>query len=67
VLQRRMTMFEFSNNQHCILISSRVVDQVKGLIRVDYYGVKQPNMEIQNNLQTTCRYFKIFPSINLHN
>jgi hypothetical protein len=52
VLQCRMTMFEFSNNQHCILISSKVVDQVKGLIRVNWSGVKHPNMEIRNNLQT---------------
>jgi hypothetical protein len=50
VLQRRMIMFEFSNNQHCILISSKVVDQVKGVIRMNCFGIEQPNMEIRNNL-----------------
>jgi hypothetical protein len=29
-----MTMFKLSNNWHCILISSKVIDQVKGLVRM---------------------------------
>jgi hypothetical protein len=46
MLQHYMIMFKLSNNQHYIFISSRVVDQVKGLIRVSCSYVEQPNMEI---------------------
>jgi hypothetical protein len=31
---------------------NRVVNQVKGLIKVSYSYVEQPNLEIQNNLRT---------------
>jgi hypothetical protein len=34
MLEHWMIMFKLSNNQHYIFISTRVVDQVKGLIRV---------------------------------
>jgi len=43
MLQHQMTMFDFSNNQHCIFISSKVVTQVKGLIKANCSFVKQPN------------------------
>jgi hypothetical protein len=52
MLQHQMIMFKISKNWHYIFISSKVVDQVKGLRRVSYFCVKHPNLEIQSNLQT---------------
>jgi len=52
MLRHQMIMFELSNNRHCIIISNRVVDQVKGLIRMNYFCVEQSNLEIHSNLQT---------------
>ncbi len=52
MLQHWMTMFKLSNIWHYIFISSRVVDQVKGLIRMSCSCVEQPNLEIWSNLQT---------------
>jgi hypothetical protein len=46
-----MIMFELSNNQHYILVSRKVVNQVKGLIKMNYSCVKQLNLKIWSNLQ----------------
>jgi hypothetical protein len=46
MLRHYMIMFKLSNNQHYIFISSKVVDQIKGLIRVSCSCVEQPNIEI---------------------
>jgi hypothetical protein len=39
MLQHQMIMFDLSNNQHCIFILSKVVAQVKGLIRASCFCV----------------------------
>jgi len=55
MLRHQMTKFELSNNQHSIIISSRVVDQVKGLIRISYFCVKQlANAILRYSLGSAC-------------
>jgi hypothetical protein len=43
-------MFKLSSKQHCTTISRRVVHQVKGLIGVNFFNVKQHNPVTQSNL-----------------
>jgi hypothetical protein len=58
-----MIMFKHSNNQHCIFISSKVIDQLKGLTRVSCFCIEQSNLEFK----TTCRHnYEIFLGIGLH-